>query len=162
MKPGYKWSLVTFAGVLMLVCVRAQAMGTSVERIEIYKQNPAYWQYKGEPVLLIGGTQDDNLFQIPDLKEHLDLLKSVGGNYVRNTMSSRDEGNVWPFKKVSDKYDLDKWNAEYWRRFESFLKLTNHAGAGQYPPDAHGEQFFLVGAGRAQPEDRTQISAAIR
>ncbi|HUU19643.1 MAG TPA: hypothetical protein VMW72_21010 [Sedimentisphaerales bacterium] len=93
------------------------------QRIEIYKPNPAYWQYKGKPVLLIGGTKDDNLFQIPDLKEHLDLLKSVGGNYVRNTMSSRDEGNVWPFQKVSDKYDLNQWNEEYWRRFENFLKL---------------------------------------
>jgi len=93
-------------------------------RIEIYKPNPAYWQYKGKPVLLIGGTKDDNLFQVPDLEEHLDLLKAVGGNYVRNTMSSRDEGNVWQFKKVNGKYDLDQWNEEYWRRFENFLKLT--------------------------------------
>jgi hypothetical protein len=94
------------------------------QRIEIYGLNPAYWQYNGKPILLLGGTKDDNLFQIPDLKEHLDLLKSVGGNYVRNTMSSRDQGNVWPFKKVNAKYDLDQWNAEYWRRFENFLKLT--------------------------------------
>jgi hypothetical protein len=42
-------------------------------RIQPYKQNPRYWQYKGKPVLLLGGTKDDNLFQIPDLKEHLDL-----------------------------------------------------------------------------------------
>jgi hypothetical protein len=110
--------------MLMLVCVRTRAESTSTKRIEIYKQNPAYWQYKGKPVLLIGGTKEDNLFQIPDLKEHLDLLEYVGGNYVRNTMSSRDEGNVWPFKKVNAKYDLDQWNDEYWRRFENLLKLT--------------------------------------
>ena len=67
---------------------------------------------------------EDNLYQIPDLAEHLDLLKSVGGNYVRNTMSCRDEGNVWPFKLVNGKYDLDQWNDEHWRRFETFLKLT--------------------------------------
>ncbi len=95
------------------------------QRIEIYGPNPAYWQYNGKPILLLGGSKDDNLFQVPDLKEHLDLLKSVGGNYVRNTMSSRDEGNVWPFKKVNAKYDLNQWNEEYWRRFENFLKLTN-------------------------------------
>ena len=96
----------------------------STPRIEIYKLNPAYWEYDGKPILLIGGSRDDNLFQIPDLKEQLDLLKSVGGNYVRNTMSCRDEGNVWPFKKVNDKYDLDQWNDEFWRRFETFLQLT--------------------------------------
>lgn len=50
------------------------------DRIQPYKANPRYWQYKGEPVLLLGGTKDDNLFQIPDIEEHLDLLASVGGN----------------------------------------------------------------------------------
>ncbi len=94
-------------------------------RIQIYKDNPRYWQYKGEPILLIGGSVEDNLFQIPNLEEHLDLLESVGGNYVRCTMSSRDEGDVWPFKRVGDLYDLEQWNEEYWRRFGNFLKLTH-------------------------------------
>ena len=117
-----KCSLIVFAAVLTSVSVPATAAST--KRIEIYKPNPAYWQYDGKPVLLLGGTKDDNLFQIPNLKEHLDLLKSVGGNYVRNTMSSRDQGNAWPFSKVNDKYDLEKWNDEYWERFERFLRLT--------------------------------------
>ncbi|MHC4244825.1 MAG: hypothetical protein ACYSU4_20640, partial [Planctomycetota bacterium] len=121
LKLRHKWLPAVLAGVT-LFCAAAQGAGAP---IEIYKENPAYWQYKGKPVLLIGGSVDDNLFQIPNLKEHLDLLKSVGGNYVRNTMSARDEGNVWQFEKVNGKYDLDKWNDEYWRRFENFLKLTN-------------------------------------
>ncbi len=96
------------------------------DRIEISKQNPRYWQYKGKPVVLIGGSVEDNLFQIPNLREHLDLLASVGGNYVRNSMSSRDPGNVWPFKKLGDgKYDLDQWDEEYWKRFSDFLKWTH-------------------------------------
>jgi hypothetical protein len=114
--------MVVFAAALM--CVSAPAVGNPKEKIEIYAPNPAYWQYDGEPILLLGGSKDDNLFQIPDLKEHLDLLTSVGGNYVRNTMSNRDKGNLWPFKKEDGKYDLDKWNEEYWGRFENFLKLT--------------------------------------
>ncbi|MCB0853621.1 MAG: hypothetical protein KDD63_15455, partial [Bacteroidetes bacterium] len=89
-------------------------------------QYPQYWAYKGKPVLLLGGTVEDNLFQIPDLEAHVDLLKSVGGNYVRNTMSSRDSGNVWAFyfDEKEGVYDLSKWNDEYWQRFENFLKLT--------------------------------------
>ena len=93
-------------------------------RIKIYKDNPRYWQYKGKPILPLGGSVEDNLFQIPNLKEHLDLLKSVGGDYVRCTMSCRDEGNVWQFKKVGELYDLEKWNEEFWRRFRTFLELT--------------------------------------
>jgi len=95
--------------------------------IRPWPKNPYYWQYKGKPVLLIGGSKDDNLFQIPDLKEHLDEMVAVGANYVRNTMSDRpDKGfEVYPFRKLpSGKYDLNQWNDEYWRRFENFLRWT--------------------------------------
>jgi len=39
-------------------------------------------------------------------------------------MSSSDEGNVWPFEKVGDKYDLNKFSKEYWQRIKRFLDLT--------------------------------------
>jgi len=87
---------------------------------------PQYWSYNGKDILLLGGSVEDNLFQIPNLSQHLDQLAKVGGNYVRNTMSSRDEGNVWPFKMGIDSiYDLNEWNEEYWDRFEHFLKETH-------------------------------------
>ncbi len=96
------------------------------QAIEISMDYPQYWSYQGEPVLLLGGSVEDNLFQIPNLEEHLDLLSSVGGNYVRNTMSSRDPGDLWPFyfDEESKLYDLEKWNEAYWQRFENFLKQT--------------------------------------
>ncbi len=94
-------------------------------RIQIYSENPRYWQYKGEPILLIGGSVEDNLFQIPNLKTHLELLKSVGGNYVRSTMSWVDEGDAPPFKKVGDRYDLNQWNDEFWNRFRNFILWTH-------------------------------------
>ena len=87
--------------------------------------HPQYWSMNGAPVMLLGGSVDDNLFQIENLEEHLDVLASAGGNYVRNTMSSRDEGNVWPFVLEDDgRYNLNKFNDEYWNRFDKFLKLT--------------------------------------
>jgi hypothetical protein len=56
-------------------------------------------------------------------------MKSVGANYVRNTMSDRvqpEKGfELYPFKKTENgKYDLNQWNDEYWQRFEFFLKET--------------------------------------
>ncbi len=97
--------------------------------IAISLEHPQYWMYKGEEILLLGGSVEDNLFQIDNLEEQLDLLKSCGGNYVRNTMSSRDEGNVWPFRMTLDGlYDLDEWDPEYWRRFEYFLQETHERG----------------------------------
>jgi len=96
------------------------------DRIQPYARNPFYWQVRGKPLLLLGGSVEDNLFQIPDLEQHLDLLASVGGNYVRCTMSSRDPGDVWPFERdpATGLYDLERPGREYWRRFERFLALT--------------------------------------
>ena len=120
------------AAVLALAAAWAgAACGDDVDRIRPYAENPFFWQYKGSPVLLLGGSGQDNLFNHPTglvpgdtLEAHLDLLVSAGGNYVRNTMSDRDEGNVYAFARMGDQYDLDVWNEEYWRRFESFLRLA--------------------------------------
>ena len=112
-------------GLLKVVaCQALSQISVDKNRIQVYKENPQYWQHKSEPVLLLGGSVEDNLFQIPDIKEHLDLLQSVGGNYVRCTMSCRDEGNVWQFNEVEGLYNLDQWNEEFWQRFNNFLRLT--------------------------------------
>jgi hypothetical protein len=106
----------------------AVSVGAEQEgRIRPYSENPFYWQYRGQPVLLLGGSKDDNLFQIPDLKEHLDEMVSVGANTIRNTMSDRlDQGfEVHPFhQRLDGQFDLDRWNDEYWRRFENLLRWT--------------------------------------
>lgn len=101
-------------------------LSAQVSAIKPYHANKRFWQFKGKPVMLLGASKDDNLFQIPDLKNHLDLMKSVGANYIRNTMSSRDLDKVQPFVRRSDgKYDLNQWNPEYWNRFENMLRLTS-------------------------------------
>jgi len=130
MKKLNAFVLIVYA--LACISIHADAKGlqgktSDKNRIRPYSENPMYWQYKGKPLLLLGGSKDDNLFQIPDLKEHLDLLESVGGNYIRNTMSDRKDKSfeVYPFKRLPNgKYDLNQWNDEYWDRFENLLKWT--------------------------------------
>ncbi len=119
------------AGILLISMVLFSCSG-AVENtddgnpIRPYVENPFYWQYKGNPVLLLGGTWQDNLFNHPvGLEEHLDKLAASGGNYVRNTMSHRNEGNVFAFSQNNGKFDLSKFNGEYWQRLDNFLKLTN-------------------------------------
>ena len=118
---AFPCSAGVFLCAMMIACVHADDR----RQIQPYSENPRYWQYQGKPVLLLGGTKDDNLFQVSDLKEHLDLLAACGGNYIRNTMSARDDGNVQPFQRLdSGKYDLRRWNPEYWRRLKRMLRLT--------------------------------------
>lgn len=101
--------------------------------IQICSKNLWYWEYKGKPVLLIGGTDDDNVFNWPYKKmiQQMDLLASVGGNYDRCTMSSRlDKGiEIKPYLKLDNgKYDLNQPNPEFWERFENYLTATEERG----------------------------------
>ncbi len=91
--------------------------------IQPYVKNPRYWQYKGRPVLLLGGSRTDHIFLLDGLREHLDEISQVGGNYVRCTMSQREGLDLKPHKRLaSGKFDLDQWNEDYWNRFASCLK----------------------------------------
>lgn len=96
--------------------------------IQPYSGNPFYWQYQGKPIMLVGASDKDNLWQWTgtQLTEHLDLMRSVGGNYVRNTMSDRNEGDLFAPKQLDDgRYDLDQWNDAYWERLRFFLDQTH-------------------------------------
>ena len=120
------WALLCGAAVSVADTSPAKAKAPP-DQIQPWRTNPRYWQFRGQPVLLLGGSKDDNLFQIPDLKEHLDDLRAAGGNYIRNTMSDRpDKGfEVYPFKQLAGgKFDLEQWNDEYWHRFENMLRWT--------------------------------------
>jgi hypothetical protein len=111
------------AGLTLFACSSVKKSDTWIKP---WDENPAYWQYEGKPVLLIGATSNDNLFQNLNLESHLDSLKSAGGNVIRNTMSDRDPGDERAFAKTAEeKYDLYRWNDSYWQRFEKMLSLTS-------------------------------------
>lgn len=124
-KINFKSRIVALLAIV-LIAISCESTGQNNEYIQPHTNNPYYWQYKGEPVLLLGGTWQDNLFNHPEgLERHLDLLLENGGNYVRNTMSHRNTDNVFAYVQTEGKYDLDRFNKEYWQRFENFLKMTH-------------------------------------
>jgi hypothetical protein len=123
MKMHKLWSLLM---VLVFFGCAEDNPPKSENGIKPWSENLFYWQYKGQPVLLLGGTDNDNLFQNNNIRTHLDSLKAIGGNYIRNTMSDRDEGDERAFFQNADgTYDLNKWNDRYWEKFENMLKLTS-------------------------------------
>lgn len=99
-------------------------------RIQPYSRNRFFWQHRGRPTLLIGASDTHNLFQWAGerLVRQLDTLRRAGGNYVRNTMSTREEGSVQPFAEDGGRFDLERWNDEYWGRFQTFLRETGRRG----------------------------------
>ena len=109
----------------------AKPQAKDTRALRPYAANRYFWQYRGRAIHLLGASKDDSLFQIPNLKEHLDEMAAIGANYIRNTMSDRPDHDfeVYPFKKLANgKYDLNAWNNEYWARFANMLKLTHQRG----------------------------------
>jgi hypothetical protein len=101
------------------------ARANNADRIQPYSRNPTYWQYQGQPVMLLGGSKTDHIFLLDDLKAHLDEIQAVGANYVRNTMSQREGIELKPHRLLPNgKFDLDQWNDDYWQRFQNMLKWT--------------------------------------
>jgi hypothetical protein len=101
--------------------------------IRPWAENNWYWSYHGKPVILMGGSDDDNLFQWrkEDLIPQLDRIAAAGGNVARNTMSDRkDKGfEVSTYRLLKNgKYDLNQWNKEYWKRFERLLRESRKRG----------------------------------
>ena len=91
--------------------------------IAVYFGNPCYWSYDGAPVLLLGGSDEDNLFNHPAMmRDNLDTLARIGGNYIRGTLSWRDEGNVPPFESNGSVYDLDRFNQEFFDRLDTCIR----------------------------------------
>lgn len=122
---GFLWIMIPLCLIFLTTSCSQQQYQEEKQKsgIKPWSENPSYWEYNGQPVLLLGATDNDNLFQNNNLKTHLDSLAEIGGNYVRNTMSDRDEGDLKAFYLNEEgKYDLGKWNSAYWEKFENLLK----------------------------------------
>jgi hypothetical protein len=140
--------VVAFASLGASSVLPASNLATQVRQCPIrpYQANPFYWEFRGEPILLIGASDYHNIFQRPDLVEHLERLREAGGNYVRNTMASREilpgHRDLWPYEvdwnvstlphqtrdPLTVVYDLTRWNEAYWERFERMLQTTADLG----------------------------------
>ncbi|MCA9213873.1 MAG: hypothetical protein KDB27_12465 [Planctomycetales bacterium] len=110
-------------------CSSAAAQPNDDGGLRPWRENEWYWERGGQPVLLLSGSDDDNLFQWPKDKliPQLDRIVEAGGNVIRNTMSDRQDAGfeVYPFLRLPNgKYDLNQWNSEYWNRFDTLLMET--------------------------------------
>ena len=65
---------LTFLIAILLSTLQGNARKDGA--IQPWKENPSYWQYQGKPLMLLGASDDDNLFQWPAgrLVEHLDSM----------------------------------------------------------------------------------------
>ncbi len=55
-------------GIVLVLCVVCPAAERrDADAIRPWSKDPRYWQYRGEPVLLLGGSKTDHIFLLEDL-----------------------------------------------------------------------------------------------
>lgn len=123
--------------------------------ISLYKENPHYFWWRGKPTILITSAEHyASVFNRDfDYDKYLDTLESYGFNHTRtstgikrelpgsfnidgNSQAPRVEAYVSPWQRTDipgaldggNKYDLSKWNEEYFDRWKDFLRKAGDHG----------------------------------
>jgi len=130
------------------------ASASRAEPIKHHPANPHYYLFKGQPTILItsaehyGGVINKDF----DYVKYFDALKAYGMNYTRiyagamfepmgkfiqdNPLGPRPRSLVLPWARSGEpgyllggnKFDLDRWNPEYFARLKDFIAKAGERG----------------------------------
>jgi hypothetical protein len=127
---------------------------TSAEPIKLHPSNPHYYIFNGQPTVLITSAEHYGAVINLDFDyvAYLDALKAYGLNYTRiwpgallemvgeftknNTMGPRPDRTIVPWLRSNqpgyvyggNKFDLDKWNPEFFARLKDFIVKAAERG----------------------------------
>lgn len=116
--------------------------------IRLHPKNPHYFEFRGQTVALItSGEHYGAVINGPfDYRRYLDTLAKDGLNYTRlfggsyieipgqsfgiqrNDLAPEPAHFVAPWAHSGDKFDLDQWNPEYFRRYRDFIAEAGKRG----------------------------------
>jgi hypothetical protein len=131
----------------LLALLAVAAAGAPAQPVTIDERNPHYFSFEGKPVLLITSAEHYGAVVNGDFDfvRYLDALRSYGLNYTRiypgylfepmgtfmvgNTLGAKPASLVLPWARSNEpgyllsgnKFDLDKWNPEYFARLRKFI-----------------------------------------
>ncbi|HVT93050.1 MAG TPA: hypothetical protein VHD76_09425 [Bryobacteraceae bacterium] len=116
--------------------------------VELNPQNPHYFQYRGRttPLITSGEHYGAVLNADFDYRRYLDTLRSDGMNYtrifggsyvevpaksfgiLRNTLAPARNRFLPPWARSGVKFDLNRWNPDYFARLHDFLAEASKRG----------------------------------
>ena len=132
--------------LVWLVAMAVTAMAAAP--IRLHPKNPHYFEFRGKAVALVtsGEHYGAVLNGAIDYKRYLDTLAAdglnftriFGGSYIevpgqsfgikRNDLAPEAGKFIAPWARSGDKFDLDKWNPEYFARYRDFLAEAGKRG----------------------------------
>lgn len=120
---------------------------SAAQPLRLLPQNSHYFEYHGKPIIIVGsGEHYGALMNLDfDYTKYLQSIKQDGLNTTRlfmgayyekpgafgiekNTLAPKEEKLLLPWQKVNDKYDLTKWNEDYFTRLHDFMKKAAENG----------------------------------
>jgi len=149
----WMFALVAPPAAMSQVDQPARAVGVTATPIAIHPDNPKYFLFRGKPLVLVAATEHygsvvNRRFDfVRYLAEAADKKQTMTRTFLlfRELQSARNPSS--PIKPESPdyiapwprpgpglaldgepKYDLDKWNPEYFDRLHRFLSLTSSSG----------------------------------
>jgi hypothetical protein len=116
--------------------------------VQLCRDNPRYLEYQGEPIILMSSAEHYGavLNLDFDYQEYLETLAREGFNYTRiftgtyfepvqnifgiqkNTLAPDPDRFLAPWVKENGKYDLERFNPEYFIRLKDFLQEAEKQG----------------------------------
>ncbi len=136
-----------------VLCILS-AFAALAEPIKLHPANPHYYIYQGKPTVLITSAEHYGAVVNKDFDyvAYFDALRSYGLNYTRiypgalfepmgkfvkgNTLGPKPSSLIVPWARSStpgyplggNKFDLDKWDPEYFRRLKDFIVRAGERG----------------------------------
>ncbi len=138
--------------LIFIIVFATTAIISEAQPIAICKENPHYFSYHGKPTILVGSTEHYGSVINPDFNfvKYLTTLKKTGINHTRiwlgdyvekpgdfclseNTSAPEPGRFLTPWVRSAvpgfplggNKFDLDKWNPEYFDRLQAFMKAAD-------------------------------------
>jgi hypothetical protein len=145
-------NMKTFYWILIILFLHNSA---NSQPIQLHPENSHYFLFKGKPTVLITSCEHYGSVVNPDFNFdlYLETIKKCGFNHTRLFMGDYVEGpnsfcilnnsleaapgkyltpwmrsNLAGFPFGGNKFDLDKWNPEYFERLHRFMKKAEELG----------------------------------
>ncbi len=136
---------------LLLLCSLFGQLAQGQSILRLHPENPHYFQYQGEPMIIIGSAEHYGAVVNLDFDYHtyLKTLGSEGLNHTRlftgayiekqgdfgikkNTLAPMDGRVILPWKRSAEpgfalggnKFDLQQWDGAYFARLKDFMSLS--------------------------------------
>ena len=137
----------------LFVCLFA-VLGVCGEPIKLHPENPHYYLFRGKPTVLVTSAEHYGAVVNKDFNyvAYFDALQAHGLNYTRiypgalfeplgkfireNTLGVKGSSLIVPWARSNtpgyalggNKFDLDKWDPEYFRRLKDFIAKAGERG----------------------------------